>query len=153
MLKPIPLLTRYGSLTVMGVYRDRARRQTFVIALCDCGNLARVFAHNVKRGATTTCGNPRTHPRRRAEGTPITYGGMHVRLRTTHGPASRLDCADCDSPARDFSYMGNCPEELTGTVTDPRTGNTYQIAYCPHMFHYTPRCRVCHREYDRKKDV
>ncbi|WP_157118079.1 hypothetical protein [Microbacterium paludicola] len=138
MLKPTPLLTRYGSLTVMGVYRDRARRQTFVIALCDCGTLTRAIKANVLRGNTTSCGDQARH-KRKQEREVTGYAGMHLRLYRHHGKASNYECRDCGRQGAEWSYLGDSPAELVEVV------NGRPLAYSMRMRDYGIRCVSCHR--------
>ena len=69
---------------------------------------------------------------------PITYSGMHRRVRRIKGAAYGHPCADCGGAAEAWSYANNCSDELT----EVRAG--YVVAYCPHVEHYSPRCRPCH---------
>ena len=66
------------------------------------------------------------------------YQAMHLRL----GRAASHRCIDCGLPAADWSYAHGCPDEIVQPGRPP---------YCPHPTHYEPRCRVCHKAYDRKE--
>lgn len=68
-----------------------------------------------------------------------TYPGAHKRINKELGRASERRCIDCAGPARDWSYVGRCADEL---VTDAG------LRYCYHPEHYTPRCRLCHKAHD-----
>lgn len=69
------------------------------------------------------------------------YQAAHLRLAASCGAASSLSCADCGRPADDWSYEGGCSSEIRSNGAPP---------YCTHLDHYKPRCRPCHRAYDRR---
>lgn len=69
------------------------------------------------------------------------YSGAHARLYRCRGPANAHACVDCGELAKDWSYSGGCPRELT----DPKSG----CRYSPDPDRYEPRCRKCHRAHDR----
>lgn len=46
---------RFGRLTLIGFY-GRENNKTFWYCKCDCGNIVRVWAKNLKRGETRSCG-------------------------------------------------------------------------------------------------
>jgi hypothetical protein len=53
----INLGQRFGRLKVLKTFLDRAQQsRTMCICLCDCGNMLTVEAHNLRRGATRSCG-------------------------------------------------------------------------------------------------
>lgn len=70
------------------------------------------------------------------------YQAAHLRVATQRGKASRHDCVDCGQKADDWSYLHDCPDERR---------QPGRPAYCTHPNHYAPRCRPCHRAYDRKE--
>ena len=70
------------------------------------------------------------------------YQAAHLRVEADKGKASEHVCADCGSPAHDWSYVHGCPDELR---------ESHRPAYCTHPNHYEPRCRTCHRAYDRRR--
>lgn len=69
-------------------------------------------------------------------GSDAGYHAVHLRL----GRAADHECVDCGAPAAEWSYAHGCPDELRA-----------HSPYCHHPNHYSPRCRKCHRAYDRKK--
>lgn len=69
------------------------------------------------------------------------YQAAHLRAESIKGKASSHLCADCGEAALDWSYTHGCPSEMRG-------GNG--LPYCPHPDHYVPRCRSCHRQFDRQ---
>ena len=68
------------------------------------------------------------------------YGAVHARM----GKASAHVCVDCGEQAKEWSYDGGCPHELT----DPRRG----LRYSPDPARYSPRCAPCHMTQDRIRD-
>lgn len=47
---------KFGKLTVIKISKDSQQSQTKWLCQCDCGNFVDVFASNLKRGHTTSCG-------------------------------------------------------------------------------------------------
>lgn len=92
-----------------------------------------------RRAAKRDQSGPKNHMWKGAE---ITYGAAHVRAESRYGRASTLPCVDCGDLAKDWSYQHDCPGEVLSDIG---------VAYCPHPEHYEPRCRRCHRAYDRKE--
>lgn len=72
------------------------------------------------------------------------YQAAHLRVASIKGPARDRRCIDCDAPADDWSYVHGCDDERQRQGESP---------YCIHSDHYEPRCRPCHRAYDRKEVV
>jgi hypothetical protein len=68
------------------------------------------------------------------------YQAAHLRIAAINGKASSHACADCDQQANDWSYVHNCADEVQRPGRPP---------YCTHADHYVPRCRPCHRAYDK----
>jgi hypothetical protein len=73
----------------------------------------------------------------------VTYGAVHQRLLSEHGRAAGHDCADCGSPAEEWSYDGTDPDELTGEASKGIT-----VQYSTDLSKYQARCRGCHRRLD-----
>lgn len=73
----------------------------------------------------------------------VGYAGIHNYLVTTQGKASTLACVGCDGAARDWSYNGDCTDEL---VSQERF--SIGLLYCLHPEHYAPRCKRCHVTHD-----
>lgn len=65
------------------------------------------------------------------------YWSVHQRLKAERGPASARPCAECGSPAVDWSYDGSDPSERI----DPDRGYRYSLD----LGRYRARCRSCHR--------
>lgn len=72
----------------------------------------------------------------RWRGSDAGYAAVHLRL----GSAAEHMCVDCGESAAEWSYMHGCPDERRS-----------RSPYCHHPTHYAPRCRKCHRAYDRKE--
>jgi len=75
------------------------------------------------------------------------YQAAHLRVASTNGPASAHACTDCGEPADDWSYnhTDERSERRRADGTRP---------YSPSPTHYSPRCRTCHRAFDRaQKEV
>lgn len=111
---------------------------------CDCGARTTVRTGDLNRGTTTSCGDRRLHRRRPY----VEYFGAHDRVYEDRGPASAMQCVDCDRPAEHWSYDHADPEELVS-----RTPSTAGMPYSLHPTHYDPRCVRCHRAYDRHERV
>lgn len=87
---------------------------------------------------------PRTAPRRSTKGRlrrawkpEVTYIGAHARVRRVRGRAAERLCS-CGSPARDWAYLHNDPNERT------EAGRLYS----QDPFRYEAMCRPCHRTFD-----
>lgn len=75
----------------------------------------------------------------------VCYSQAHRRIKKALGKAEYYSCADrCGQHAKDWSYEGGCPEELT----EPN-GAALRI-YCLHQEHYRPRCGPCHYRHDHE---
>lgn len=72
-------------------------------------------------------------------GDSVTYAGMHIRLRTLRGSASKRKCVDCGKSAAQWSYTLNAGER-------ERTGP--EGKYSVSVDDYEPRCVPCHKRYD-----
>jgi hypothetical protein len=72
-------------------------------------------------------------------GDAVSYRGAHSRLLRARGSATTHSCVGCGSPARDWSYDNNDPDERTSDKG---------LRYSVHPEHYVPRCRSCHRRFD-----
>lgn len=71
-------------------------------------------------------------------GDNVTYYGMHQRLADAKGRASDHPCADCGSPARQWSYDHADPNEHMSDLG----------AYSVSVDHYVSRCIPCHKKFD-----
>ena len=75
-------------------------------------------------------------------GEGVGYSGAHQRLRKERGPASAHPCADCGSPAAQWSYNRADPNEKA---------NEYRgvaVVYSTDPSQYEPRCVPCHKRFD-----
>ena len=68
------------------------------------------------------------------------YNGVHQQLVKVRGRAAEHLCTDCAGPAHEWSYVGGAPDE---ELTPDGTPFSYDFS------HYVPRCRPCHRQFDR----
>ncbi len=73
-----------------------------------------------------------------------TYSAAHYRLKAAKGRAALHKCVDCGDQAKDWSYDGQDPDELTGYT---RVGGPDR-AYSLDPARYVPRCRACHTRHD-----
>ena len=71
-------------------------------------------------------------------------GGLHRRLARERGPAREQACIDCGGTAAEWSYNNADPAELIGEDHGVR------LAYSLDVANYDPRCRPCHRRFDRQ---
>lgn len=74
---------------------------------------------------------------------PISYDSAHHRPRWLWGWASNYPCIDCGGRAKDWSYCGGDPTELTGP-----NNRGVVMAYSIWPEFYAPRCRSCHGKFD-----
>lgn len=122
--------TRYGTLTVVGFAGQDKNGYGMWEVRCDCGNTKTVRGCYLRNSQTTTCGDRKNH-RCAKKGTSTHYSRLHDIVRATWGSASQYPCVDgCGEIAYDWSHTHD---------TDPRD-----------VLNYMPRCRGCHRAYDRK---
>lgn len=78
----------------------------------------------------------------------LTYSGSHGRVLRTKGRAAGYDCVDCGGPADEWSYDHADPNELRDLVENSK-GHIFEAPYSSNPDHYEPRCKSCHRVYDR----
>jgi NAD-dependent SIR2 family protein deacetylase len=94
---------------------------------------------------------PRRYPRRLLKVTdlhqPITYRGMHTRVRSYRGSPTTYRCVDCGGQAEEWSYSGRGKHELTEIGTGPK-GTPITVTYSTDCADYEPRCVSCHRRHD-----
>ena len=74
------------------------------------------------------------------KGENITYTAAHLRVQNAKGRAAEHPCIECGRVAKDWSYQGCAHESLTEKG----------MRFCAHPDHYEPRCRKCHRAFDRR---
>lgn len=71
----------------------------------------------------------------------VSYGAAHDRVRSERGDAKSWPCVDCGGPARDWSYSGGDPGELSNALDQP---------YSLDPVFYVARCKPCHSKFDRR---
>lgn len=113
------------------------------LCLCDCGALAIASTSNLNRGKSISCGNKEIHRKGRKRQKVILYRSAHTRLQTDRGRASSYVCVDCPNTAEDWSYNYSDPDALVSGLTD-----SLGLLYSLDSKHYSPRCKVCHRNFD-----
>lgn len=139
-----------GHWTVLGQATPRispaGNRRTYWLCRCACGVVREVLAFQLKSGGSVSCGCHRSETagrlsraRRRGD---IVYHSAHRRVIREKGSARHLKCVDCSGGAFDWSYDHTDPDALT----DER-GRPYSV----NPAHYSPRCRPCHRAFDRNR--
>lgn len=69
----------------------------------------------------------------------VGYEQAHLRLKTDRGRPSNYACTSCGELAREWAYMGGCPNELTEG----------RSLYTLDQSRYEPMCIPCHRRHDR----
>jgi hypothetical protein len=71
------------------------------------------------------------------------YDAAHKRVYRERGLATAHRCVDCSEQAREWSYSGTDPDELT---TRPDLRNEHaELRYSLDAKFYEPRCVRCHR--------
>ena len=79
------------------------------------------------------------------DSTPLSYGGVHDRLRAAYGPASDYSCVACCSPAAQWAYDHSDPDELRGVG-----GSGDGLPYSLDLHRYHPLCWSCHQGVDAR---
>jgi hypothetical protein len=113
---------------------------------CACGNKDVVVgARHLRSGRSQSCGCLMREIVSAIKTNPEPgYSGWHQRLRRTLlGQPADHACIDCDQPAAEWSYQGDCPEERTELM------DGWLARYCLHAEHYLPRCVLHHVLNDR----
>lgn len=79
--------------------------------------------------------------------TDLSYNSAHMRTKKLRGSASSFKCVGCDSRAQDWSLNDlENPNHLEG----PNPGTPGMLLrYSLDPMDYVPRCRKCHRNYDK----
>lgn len=132
---------RFGRLTVVHRAPDNRGRTTWE-CICDCGKSSVRLTKVLRQGFARSCGCLQDEARRKLKD-HVTYGGAHIRVRRSRGPAVDHPCADCGQPASDWSYVGGSDHEQT----EPAPNGT-PLRYSPDPSDYAPRCRPCHMRFD-----
>ena len=139
----------FGTLTVMSFAGRNSAGRTAWICRCSCGAETVARTNDLTSGNTTSCGC-----RRVAAGQEIgrlgvldepSYKAAHRRVYRERGRAVYQACVDCGAPAEDWSYDGTDPAELEA----PQRGGETPMRYSGKPEHYSPRCKPCHRAFDR----
>ena len=138
----------FALLTV--IRRDgKASGQTVWLCRCACGTETRVLNGNLTRGHTRSCGCVKVEALRARRGEvrtdEPTYRSVHSRLTAQRGRASDYRCVSCPAWAREWSYDHADPDARH--EAHPRTGAP--MYYSLDLSHYVPRCKACHRDFDR----
>ncbi|MGH3633928.1 MAG: hypothetical protein ACRDTS_07520 [Mycobacterium sp.] len=68
----------------------------------------------------------------------LDYAAAHKRIAELRGKASAHLCVDCGGWAQDWSYDHGDPNELADNG----------MRYSTDIYHYSPRCKGCHRKFD-----
>lgn len=125
-----------------GWYRKGIASQdqnTYYVKTCgQCGN--EYLGQRNAKLCSAACAAESLRGRLKTE-TPA-YRTVHSRISKASGKASEHACADCGQAARQWSYDGTDPGELT----DPATG----CKYSADPAHYRPRCHLCHVRADQR---
>lgn len=118
--------------------------QALWLCVCLCGNESVVRGGHLRNKKARSCGcirddewvmNPKRKP-------VVRYGAAHRRMVKLRGPAGTHPCHDCGCPARDWSYQGGDPNELSAD-------NEWNSRYSLDPAYYVPRCRLCHNHFDK----
>lgn len=72
----------------------------------------------------------------------VGYRQAHVRIEKRRGTARMHQCVDCGKRAEHWSYDHGDPDHLIGPAP-------HFLPYSLSVDHYEPRCRPCHRAFDR----
>lgn len=138
----------YGSLTVMA-FAGRLGGKPAWLCRCSCGQDNTVRTSDLTTGNTKSCGCLRASVGReiglRGRVDQPSYKTAHMRVYRDRGKASYQACVDCRAPADDWSYDGTDPDELLA----PQREGEAPMRYSAKPAHYSPRCKPCHRVYDR----
>lgn len=78
-------------------------------------------------------------PRRLEYRPDVSYAQAHLRLKIDRGRPREYECVSCGAQAREWAYMGGCPDERT------ERGRKYSVD----QSRYAPMCVSCHRRQDR----
>lgn len=115
------------------------------LCTCECGAERKVSTTLLRHGSVKSCGclqREMTVARNRSRIVDRpSYYGAHDRVKRTRGSASRHECVDCKSPAREWSYNRTDPNQLQ----DERG-----MYYSGDPNYYEPRCASCHRLFDHQ---
>ena len=82
---------------------------------------------------------------RPTKGEHPTISAIHQRLKAQRGVATGFRCIDCGGTAAEWSYNNADPQELVGI------DHGKEQAYSLDLANYDPRCKPCHRQFDRAR--
>ena len=155
---------KYCRLTVIAEVQKAAadgRRYRAALCRCDCGQETTPRISSLNSGDAQSCGCSRGPPRYQQKRCPVcgtlavirrdhrscsracgyqlaraarqapnpSYDVWHHRVNKARGPASGYACVDCGNPAQDWSTVNPSSDDI--------------------QVRFQPRCRRCHRHYDR----
>lgn len=136
---------RFGRLVALAPTDQRSGGSIVWTVRCDCGVTKGVPQKSLASGAVVSCGCRKRAfaiselARYRSTETP-SYFTVHWRLTQAYGAASAQRCADCGGPASDWSYDNADPDEVVSAA---------HLRYSYNLEHYQPRCKPCHRVFDK----
>jgi hypothetical protein len=138
----------YGRLTVIeraeSLRVPSGKSLTRWTCRCECGETVTVLTDHLRSGHTVSCGC-RMREAGRENGLlrkPVPgYVAAHARVWKERGKAKQQPCVDCTAPADDWSYDHTDPDEMR---------DEQGRAYSGKPEHYSPRCKPCHRVFDRE---
>lgn len=137
-------VTEFAGYRQSGTSRTKQQRARWHVR-CACGTTATVWAHNLLKGQSKSCGCTRRGMQFKAWTPDPAYSTAHDRVRRIVGPASDHDCVDCGKQAHEWSYDGRDPDERVEIHNGRPTPFTWNPA------HLEPRCRSCHRRLDHAR--
>lgn len=144
----------FGRLTVIAPLQERKRGNILFQCACECGQETQAIGSELRRGNVRSCGclqreiaSERGKLRFPKAGDYISYGYAHNLVKKAKGAASDYDCVSCGSPAAQWAYDGQDPEEIRGMFT------FIGMAYSTKPEHYMPLCIACHRAFDSGNDI
>lgn len=139
---------RFGSLVVASAAANIGDKTAW-LCVCDCGQSLVVRTGNLVTGNTQSCGcrlidlgHARSGDQHPLWQEDVKYAAAHYRVQSARGRASDHPCADCQGPARDWSYEGGDPLERVEMVKGSPRRYSLDVSL------YEPRCRSCHLSKD-----
>lgn len=135
----------FGRWRVLGRAENRPDRPgSYWLVECSCPARGRaVLRGNVlTAGQSASCGCLAREAAAARVKAFVSYRTMHQRLKMWRGRAADQQCVDCDEAAAQWSYVGDCAQEVVETE-----GN-WRRHYCLHEDHFVPRCMADHLAYD-----
>lgn len=142
---------RFGRLVVESqapdTFSPSGQRKRNWNAVCDCGSIHRVSGTALTQGHSRSCGCllRETNVALKTKAFPC-YEAFHTRLRRQLGSAAMQACVDCNDKAEEWSYNHLDPNEA---LVESRSGRKL-VRYSASAEYYEPRCKSCHRKFDRR---